>query len=104
MTVGGDLACSSRLWPQPLHKLLVDDVNDLLHGGEAGEHLRSQRPLLHPLDERADDLEVDVGLQERQAHFAQGFVKVLLVDRAVAAEAAEDALKLIGKGFEHSYG
>src|SRR3990172_1245473 len=49
---------------QYLHELLVDDVDDLLHGGEAGEHLRSQGPLLHPLDELPDDLEVDVGLQE----------------------------------------
>jgi len=89
---------------QHLHQLLVHHVDDLLHGREAGEHLGAQRPLLHPLDKLADDLEVDVRLQQSQPHLAQRLVQDALGDGAAAAQAAKYALKLVGKGFEHSYG
>ena len=52
----------------------------------------AERPLPHARHEVLDDLVVDVGLEERQAHFTQGLVEVLLGDGAAAAEAAEDAL------------
>ena len=59
---------------QHLHQLLVHHIDDLLHGGETGEHVGPQGPLLHPLYEFADDLEVYVRFQQGQAHLTQGLI------------------------------
>ena len=81
---------------QHLHQLLVDDVDDLLHGSEALRNLSPQRLLLDRLDELADHLVVDVRFQEGQADLAEGLVQVLIRDGAVVAKAAEDPAQLIG--------
>ena len=64
--------------------------------GEALQHLGAERPLAHAGDELAHDLEVDVGFEQGDADLAHRFVEVFFADDAVAAEAAEDVLELIG--------
>ena len=44
-------------------------------------------------DELLDDLEVDVGLEQREADLAQGDVEVGLGDLRLAAQALGDALQ-----------
>src|SRR2546428_8388568 len=56
----------------------------------SGQHVLADRPHPHPLDELADDLEVDVRLQERHANLAQGFLDVLLGEASAASETVED--------------
>ena len=46
-------------------ELVVDDLHDLLAGGEALQDLGANRLLADARDEVLDDLEVDVGLEER---------------------------------------
>ena len=60
------------------------------------------RPLLDPGDEAADDLEVDVGLEQGDADLAEDLVDVGLGEAALAAEALEDALEAVGKCLEHA--
>ena len=51
--------------------LVADDLDDLLRRREAAEHVLPHRPVANAVDERLDDLEVDVRLEQREADLAQ---------------------------------
>src|SRR5205085_2878164 len=53
------------------------------------------------VDEGLDDLEVDVGFEQREADLAKGRLDVLRRQPRFAAERLEDVLEAIGKGIEH---
>ena len=74
---------------QQVDQLVVDDLDDLLAGGQALEDLLADRPLADPRDEVLDDLEVDVGLEQRQPDLAHRGVDVGLADPAAAGQRAE---------------
>ena len=82
-------------------ELLVDDLHDLLRRREALHDLGAERALLDVRDELAHDLEVDVGLEQRQADLAHGGVDVLGGELAVALEALHDPLEAVGECVEH---
>ena len=52
-------------------------------------------------DELLDDAEVDVGLEQREAHLAHGAGERLLVEDTAPAEVAEGALELVAERVEH---
>ena len=52
-------------------------------GREAAEHLLVHRPVAHAIDERLDDLEVDVRFEQRQADFPQRRLDVDLREASV---------------------
>ena len=52
--------------------------------------------------ELAHDLEVDVGLEQRQADLAHGRVDVFGSELAVAPQALHDALQAVGERIEHA--
>ena len=79
----------------------MDDLHDLLAGGDRLHHLFAERSLAHLRDEVLDDLEVDVGLEQREADLAHRAGDRLLVEPAAAAEVAERGLELVGKRVEH---
>lgn len=81
---------------QKFDKLVVDDLDDLLCRGEALEYVLSEAAFLDPIDEILDDLEIDVGLQQGETHFAQAFLDVVLVELALSAEFAERLRKSVG--------
>src|SRR5205085_10254162 len=56
---------------------------------------------LHAVDEAADDLEVDVGLQQRHANFPQGVLDVVLAQPAMAAKSIEDRGQSCAQRVEH---
>ena len=60
-----------------------------------------RQPLLHRRRELLDDLEVDVGLEQREADLAHRGVDVVLGQRAALADRGERALELLGEGVEH---
>ena len=82
-------------------ELVADDLDDLLGGREGGEHFGAEGFGADVLDEVADDVEVDVGLEEGDADLAQGFGDVLVGERALAAEGLEGALEFVGEVFKH---
>ena len=53
------------------------------------------------MQDLTDDAEVDIRLQQGDAHLAQGLVEVLLAYGAVAGEAAENTLELVAERVEH---
>ena len=68
---------------------------------ERAQDVGAQAPLLHRRGERLDDLEVDVGLQQREADLAHGGIDVGLGQRAALPDIRQRALELLGKGVEH---
>ena len=82
-------------------ELLVDDLDDLLAGIQAGEQVGPDGALADARDEVLDDLEVDVGLEQGEADLAQRDVEVGLGDPCLAAQALGDALQARGERFEH---
>ena len=51
--------------------LVADDPDDLLRRRQALQDVLLHRPIAHAIDERLDDLEVDVGFEQRQPDLAQ---------------------------------
>ncbi len=78
-------------------QLLVDDLDDLLGRRQALGQLGPGGLLLDPADEALDDLEVDVGFEEREAYLPGDLVDFLLPQAAAAAHAGEDALEPVGE-------
>ena len=73
------------------------NLDDLLAGRERGRDLLADRLGLDLVDELLDDLEVDVGLEQRQANFAQRLLHVLFGERGLPAQGLERALKFFLK-------
>ena len=68
------------------------------------EDLGADGPLADPGDEVLDDLEVDVGLEQRQADLAHRGVDVGLADAAAAGQAGEGLAQALAEGVEHGFG
>ena len=51
--------------------LVAHDAHDLLVRRQAAKDFLVDRPIAHAIDEGLDDLEVDVGLEQRHANLAQ---------------------------------
>ena len=82
-------------------ELVVDDLDDLLAGGDGLEHVLTDALGLHALDELPGDLEMDVGGEEGGAHLLEGLRHVGFRELADAPQVAEGAAKFVGEGFEH---
>ena len=82
-------------------QFLMDDFDDLLRGSQGSADFGADRALPHAAQKVLDDREVDVGFQQRQAHFAQRRVDVLLGQDAALGQLVKDCLKLVGQPFKH---
>ena len=89
---------------EELDELLVDDLHDLLTGRQALEDVGADRALADPGDEVPDDLEVDVGLEQRQPDLAHRGVDVRLADAAATGQGGERLAQAIAEGVEHQVG
>ncbi len=81
---------------EDLDQLFVDDLDDLLGGRECGEHFLAHGLHLDGFDELLDNLEIDVGFEERHANFAQGALHIFGREFAFAAQVFEDPLQFFG--------
>ncbi len=70
-------------------------------GAEALEHLVIDGAITHLVDERLDDLEVDVGFEQRHADFPQGHFHRLRRQAHLSPEVGEDVLEAIAERVEH---
>jgi hypothetical protein len=86
-----------RAFTHQPRQLVVDDLDDLLTGGEALQYLLTERLLAHSFGEDRDDLEVDVRLEQRKSDLAQGARDRLFVEPAAFAEVAEGASEPVGE-------
>ena len=71
----------------------MDELDDLLARVEALEDVVAEGGGLHARDEVLDDLEVDVGLEQREADLAHRLVDGVLVEPLGAAEVAQGRLE-----------
>ena len=69
--------------------LVLDDLDDLLGGGQALENLGADRALGDGGDKILGDLIVDVGLEKRQAHLAHDLLDIRLLEFAPGLQALE---------------
>ncbi len=74
-------------------QLLVDDLDHLLAGIEAAEHVGAEAALLDRGRELLDDLEVDVGLEQREADLAHRGIDVGLGQLSARADVGERRLE-----------
>ena len=84
-------------------QLLIDDFDDLLGGHQAFEHLRSHGALGDLVYEFADDLEIDVGFQQRELDRAHAFSDVLFGQRAFVPEFLKGFRELFLKVLKHGF-
>ena len=76
---------------QHVDQRVVDDLDDLLAGGDRLGDRLALGLVAHRLHEVAGDRQRDVGLEQRRADLAQCGRDVLVGQRALAGEPAEDA-------------
>ncbi len=78
----------------------MDDLDDRLGRRQRREHLGADRLRFDLRDEVLDDGQIDVGFEQRDAHFASDFVDVGFGQPPAACQPLEDRAKPIGKRFE----
>ena len=81
-------------------KLLIDNLDNLLGGGQALQHVGTHRPLGDGGDELLDHLEADIGLQEGQAHLPHSLPHVGLGEPALAPQALKGGAQFFGQSFK----
>ena len=80
----------------------MKNLNDLLTGRDAAQHFLAQRLFFDPRDEILRDLEINIRLQQREAHLPHGIVDIRFADRAMPAQILENILKLIAELRKHN--
>ena len=83
------------------HHLVADDLDHLLRRREAAENILPHGTVANTVDERLDDLEVDVGFEQREANLAQRGLDVLFRQPPLAAERLENVLEATAEGIKH---
>ena len=81
----------------------MDDLHHLLGGGDRSEDLVPDRLVLHAVDEAANDLEVDVGFQQRHPDLPERLLDVVLREPTPAAQTVEHGLQSRAEGVEHEH-
>ena len=71
-------------------------------GGQTLEDFLTHCLFANPFDEVFDDLEVDVGLKECEAHFLQRFRDVLFGENPGTAQLLENLFEFFAERIEHS--
>ena len=71
----------------------MDDLDDLLAGGDGFRHRLAGGLVLDRLDEVSGDRQRDVGFEKRHAHLAQRRLDVLGRQGALLRQPVEDAAK-----------
>ena len=83
--------------------LVAHDAHDLLVGRQAFEHFLVDGPIADAIDERLDDLEVDVRFEQRHPDFPERQLDGLFREPAPSANVAENVLQPVGKRLEHGH-
>ena len=84
------------------NELVVDDLDDHLAGRHRAQHFGADGFGFDLLGEILDDLECDVGLEERPADFAHRLDDVAFRQRSAPRQLVKDARKPLCKTLKHS--
>jgi hypothetical protein len=102
---GGRLAREDQVATGAAHQrgqLLVHELDDLLPRVQRLEHLGARGALLHLRGELLDDVEVDVGLEQREPHLSHRLRDVLLGELTAPLDVGQGGLEPVGEGLEHA--
>ena len=91
-----------RLAAEDADQLVVDGLDDLLAGIERLRAGGADGVLADAVGDRADDGDVDVGLEQRRADLLHHLVDVGLGEATLAAEALDDPVEPVGEAVEHA--
>jgi hypothetical protein len=78
-----------------------NDADQRLSRRQRSDDLRADRFLAQVADERLDDRQCDVGLEQREPHFPQRVLDVGFGEPRFAAQRLDDARQAFGQGVEH---
>src|SRR5262249_5568250 len=78
-------------------QFVIENLNDLLSGGDAAGDGLAPGLVLDPRDEFFLDLKVDIALEQREPNLPERSVDVRFADFSVTAEIFEDLLQLIAE-------
>ena len=81
-------------------QLLVDDLDDLLGGGQALQHVRAYGALSDLGDKILDHAIADVGVQQGQTHLAHSLLDVGLGNAPLAAQTSKRGVQFFGKALK----
>jgi hypothetical protein len=84
--------CSPAIRTTVGDQFIANDLDHLLSGRERGQHFLAQRLFANVVDQLLDDLEVDVGFQQRHTNFFQRFADVFFGQRALSAQVLKRTL------------
>jgi hypothetical protein len=76
-------------------QLIPNDLDDLLDRGKAFENRLIRGLVANPVDERLDDLEVDVCLEQGKTNFAERGLDVLLRQAHLSPQGGEGTLDAV---------
>ena len=85
-----------------LDQLVMDDLDDLLSGGDRAQHIVPDRLFGHGIDEPPRHGKRDVCFEQRDAHLAHRLAHVRLAQRAATAQAVEHVTEAVGQIVEHA--
>ena len=91
-----------RFAAERLDQRIVDDLDHHLAGLDRLDDRRADRPGAGAVDERAHDLERDVGLEKRAPDLAHRRVDVFFREGAAAGQFIQYAGELFGQALEHA--
>ena len=84
-------------------QLLIDHLDHLLARRERFENVTPHGALTDALEERANDLDVDVRFEQGQTHLAQRLRDVVLAEAAEATQPLEDVVQPVAEPLEHGF-
>ena len=83
-----------------IRQLLVDDLDDLLGGGQAVQHVGADGPLRDGSHEVLDHLVAHVGLQQGKADLPHGLLDVVFRQAALAPQTLECGVQFFSESFK----
>jgi len=83
-------------------ELVVDDLDHLLTGGHAFDHLLADALGPDSLDELRGDLDIYVGVEQREADFPHRFGDIGFGKGALPTQFSEHVMQLVAERFEHT--
>ena len=86
---------------EQVDQLVAHHLDHVLPRRQRLENVLADGLLADAVDEPLDDLEVDVGLEEGEAHLAEGLDDILLRQPAVSAEPVENTREATSQAVEH---
>src|SRR5208337_4671812 len=78
-----------------------DELDQMLFGGERAQYFGAERLGLDVLDKIANDLDIDVGLEQREPDFSERILDIALGDAAMALEFFEDPFEAVAERVKH---